>query len=104
MSRRTVVEMTDDLDGGKADETVTFALDNKSYQVDLSRRNAARLRKELERYITAGRITARPTRKRTAPDTDSVAIRKWAESNGSAVNKRGRIPQDIVDRFHEAGY
>jgi hypothetical protein len=104
MARRTVVELTDDVDGGKADETVTFSLDSKSYEVDLSRRNAAKLRKELEPYIEAGRITRRPTRKRSAPDTDSVAVRKWAQSNGIAVNKRGRIPQDIVVKFHEAGY
>jgi nucleoid-associated protein Lsr2 len=104
MSRRTVVELTDDLEGGKADETVTFALDSKSYEIDLSRRNAAKLRKELERYIAAARITGRSTRKWTAQDTDSVAIRKWAEANGIAVNKRGRIPQDIVAMFREAGH
>ena len=40
MAKRTVVVLEDDLDGGPADETVTFALDGVSYEIDLSSSNA----------------------------------------------------------------
>ncbi|MGK9225454.1 Lsr2 dimerization domain-containing protein, partial [Microbacterium barkeri] len=36
-------------------ETVLFALDGKSYEIDLSADNAAEFRAQFERYISAGR-------------------------------------------------
>lgn len=36
--------LIDDLDGGEADETVAFAVDGRSYEVDLSAKSAAKLR------------------------------------------------------------
>ena len=47
VAKRTVVVLEDDLDGGPADETVTFALDGVSYEIDLSSSNAGRLRESL---------------------------------------------------------
>ena len=47
MAQKTVVLLSDDLDGGTADETVTFALDGVSYEIDLSAANAAMLRQAL---------------------------------------------------------
>lgn len=35
MARQETVTLTDDIDGGKADETVTFGLDGASYEIDL---------------------------------------------------------------------
>jgi hypothetical protein len=55
MAKTVIVKLTDDLDGGDADETVHFALDGKSYEVDLSEANAADLRRALEPYIKNGR-------------------------------------------------
>ena len=40
MARRTVVMLTDDLDGSEATETVRFGLDGRDYEVDLSKKNA----------------------------------------------------------------
>ena len=109
MATRTTIELTDDLDGTKADETVRFELDGHAYEVDLRNSNAAKLRQALEAYISAARVVRRSNRPLrpsgpAAGDYDSVAVRKWAESNGIKVNKRGRIPRDVVTRFHEAGY
>jgi len=50
-----VVKLTDDLDGGDADETVRFAVDGKSYEIDLSNANAAAFRDVLKPYIEKGR-------------------------------------------------
>ncbi len=44
MAQRIVVQKTDDIDGSAAPETVTFALDGTTYEIDLSEANAAPLR------------------------------------------------------------
>lgn len=41
MAQITVVVLEDDLDGSAAAETVTFALEGVSYEIDLSTANAA---------------------------------------------------------------
>jgi hypothetical protein len=102
--KRTVIELSDDLDGGKAEETVKFGLDGKSFEVDLNRRNAAKLRKALEPYMSAGRRVARARRASPATASDTAAVRRWAESNGIEVSKRGRIPRDVVAQYEAAGH
>ncbi len=59
MAKTVIVKLTDDLDGGDADETVQFALDGTSYEVDLSAGNAARLREAFKPYVERGRLTNR---------------------------------------------
>ncbi len=44
MAQQVQVVLVDDLDGGKAAETVSFALDGVTYEIDLSAKNAAKLR------------------------------------------------------------
>ena len=66
MSRRTIVQLEDDLSGGAADESVTFALDGRSFEIDLNEKNAEALREALAPYIAAGR-SFRGTRGGCAP-------------------------------------
>ncbi len=40
MAQQKSVTLIDDLDGGKAAETITFGLDGASYEIDLSKKNA----------------------------------------------------------------
>jgi hypothetical protein len=44
---KITVVLEDDLDGGPADETVRFAIDGTSYEIDLSTTNAAAFRQQL---------------------------------------------------------
>jgi nucleoid-associated protein Lsr2 len=37
VAQKVVTELTDDTDGKLADETVTFALDGREYEIDLMR-------------------------------------------------------------------
>ncbi|HLU98671.1 MAG TPA: Lsr2 family protein, partial [Thermobifida alba] len=53
MARKARVLLIDDLDGGEAGQTVSFNLDGRAYEIDLSDANAARLRKALAPFITA---------------------------------------------------
>ncbi|MFC9591533.1 Lsr2 family protein [Streptomyces sp. NPDC056944] len=112
MAQKTVVILTDDLEGGEADETVAFALDGKSYEIDLSTGNADELRKLLEPYLAAGRKTGRVTsagrvrpiasKAAVGSSSDTAAIRAWAKENGFEVNERGRVPADIKAAYEKA--
>lgn len=55
MAQRTQVVFTDDLDGSEAVGTVHFALDGKSYEIDLNEKHAKQLRDSLAKYVEAGR-------------------------------------------------
>ena len=112
MAKKVTVTLVDDFDGeGAADETVEFSLDGVSYEIDLSVKNAQKLRDELKLWIDAGRrVGGRrrgrpgiPGRGRASIDREqSAAIRDWARRNGHKVSTRGRIPAEVIDAFHAA--
>jgi Lsr2 len=116
MAKRVIHQLIDDIDGKAADETVTFALDGTQYEIDLSKKNANKLREVFAPFVNAGTrigrgaITAtrgREGRGRAAGRSDrdqNRAIREWAQAKGHKVSDRGRIRQEIVDLYHaEAG-
>ena len=107
MASRTIVELTDDVDGKPAAETISFGLDGRSYEIDLSEKNAKALRKAFEPWVDAGRRVGgrSTTRTATAASTgvDSKAVRAWAASNGIELSARGRIPADVVQKYVAAG-
>ncbi len=113
MAQKVDVRFVDDLDGSEAAGTVSFALDGRAYEIDLSDDNASRLRDSLATFVAAARRTgtrrargqrsntseapaapARPSREATA------AIRTWARENGHEVSERGRIPKAVVEAYH----
>jgi len=49
------VRFIDDLDGSEASGTIDFGLDGRTYEIDLSEENAAKLRDALAPFIDAGR-------------------------------------------------
>jgi hypothetical protein len=110
MTQRTVVTLEDDLTGGEAHETVSFALDGKAYEIDLSDKNAAALRELLARYVSAARRAGRvnvPAARRgglrhVATEVDPAAVRAWAASNGHEVSPRGRISRAVQEAFKVA--
>lgn len=59
MAKTTIIKLTDDIDGGNAEETVEFSLDGKVYEIDLSRKNANALRKVLQPYVDVARSGGR---------------------------------------------
>ncbi|MFI6761888.1 Lsr2 family protein [Micromonospora sp. NPDC050417] len=112
MVKQVITLLTDDLDGGKADRTVEFGIDGVNYTIDLSEKNAGKLRKALDGYITAGNRIGRTTPEvrgaagrgvaRGASRTDrdqNRAIREWATKNGYDVSERGRIPASVVRAY-----
>lgn len=102
MATRTVIQLIDDLDGSEATETIRFGLDGTEYEIDLAEQNAESLRGALTRFVEAGRKTGGATRRQVttvAPAVDTKAIRLWAAENGIDVNSRGRIKDDVVQRY-----
>lgn len=63
MAKETITRLIDDLDKSDADETVRFGLDGVEYEIDLSAKNAAKLRQLLEPYVTHGTRLSRTDRK-----------------------------------------
>lgn len=106
MAQRVVTVLTDDVDGGPGDETVTFGLDGDFYEIDVSFAHARQLRGDLHRWVQVARTAG--TAPRAAPRqvkvaADPRAVRAWATARGLAFPSKGRIPQDVVDQFHAAG-
>lgn len=104
MAQRIETLLICDLSGDPAAESISFALDNINYSIDLSEENAFHLRSALEPYVTAGRkVTAGV--KTQGPRTDKAvtrAIREWAVANNWELKSRGRIPHEIVEAYHQA--
>jgi Lsr2 len=55
VAQKVTVSLVDDLSGSQADETVSFGLDGKNYEIDLSSKNADKLRGALVDYVGAAR-------------------------------------------------
>ena len=87
MAKTVIVKLIDDIDGGEADETISFALEGRSYEIDVSAENAARLRDALEPFIAKARHRGGPAA-RSAPaetmysklrDDEKARFRAWAD-------------------------
>lgn len=110
MAQRVVTELTDDTNGKPADETVTFGLDGREYEIDLTSKNAAALRKAFDVYVKNGRrVGGRRPRSSGAPrssnpksELDTRAVREWAGKNGFQVSERGRIPGNVLQAYKAA--
>ena len=111
MARKIVHQLVDDIDGTVLEpgegETVLFALDGKSYEVDLTSENAAKLRETLAPYISvarrAGSASSSSTKsRRRGGQTDYGPVRKWAKENGYTVSDRGRVPAAVLEAYEAA--
>lgn len=87
MATRTVVTLVDDVDGGVAEESLSFGLDGVEYEIDLSRTNAAALRDVLAEFVAhAHRTPVRPRRSRSRESSGS--------GSGRAAKVRPRVGTD----------
>ncbi|OLT14332.1 nucleoid-associated protein Lsr2 [Pseudonocardia sp. CNS-139] len=109
MAKQTIVTLVDDLDGGEAEESVEFAVDGKSYEIDLSSANSQKLRDALAPFVAAarragtGRRRSAGTSTRSAVDREqNQAIREWAQQQGMKISERGRIPASVLEAYHQS--
>lgn len=106
-----VLVRTDDTDGSSDAEEVTFGLGDKRYAIDLAPTNREKLEKALQPFIDKAREVkggSRPTvsaRKGTSSGLSKEeldAVRQWARDNGMDVSDRGRVSQEIRDKYATA--
>ena len=109
MAKTTVTSVTDDIDGSANAETLTFGYSGATYEIDLSKKNAAALDKLLKPYIDAARKvsgnnkrSAAKGRIRRSVKLDLGAVRAWATENGFTVAGRGRISADVIEAYNAA--
>lgn len=102
MAKKTIVEWVDDIDGTAASETVTFTIDGSRYEIDLTEKNAEKLRSVMSGWIDASRRSTnhRTRAVRTKEDpAEATKARKWALDNGFDVGPRGRLRTEVLDAY-----
>ena len=121
MAQKVQVLLVDDIDQGEAAETVTFALDGVTYEIDLSEEHASALREAFAPWVgharrvggrgAAGKRTSAPKQAAKAPagggeggggGRDTGEVRTWARENGYTVSDRGPISAEILQAFDDA--
>jgi len=107
VAQRTLIMLIDDTDGTEDANTISFGLDGKLYEIDLTEPNARALRDLLAPYIAAGRRVTSKTKRTPAASTglnrdQAAAIRAWAKLQGLKVSGSGRIPAHVIDQYKAA--
>ena len=106
MAKKTHIELVDDIDGSKADETIAFSIDGAHYEIDLSAENAEKIRAEIGEWAEKGtRVARKKARRASAPapsSEENARIRQWAKDNGYEVGDRGRISAEIRQAYADA--
>jgi hypothetical protein len=125
MAQRII--LVDDIDGTDAEETVTFGIDGKAYEIDLNSEHAKDLRNRFTGYAEKARevkkfpikeagSTGSATKARAGQLPQDGAtyqekqarkkylskVRKWGMDQGLPVNATGRVPQEIQDAYDAA--
>ncbi len=107
MAQHVNVLFVDDLDGGEADGTVSFAMDGTTYEIDLSGQHLEKLREIFAPYVDAARRTgaaAHAPRRASATPSDrehNQAIREWAQAQGLSVSTRGRLSSEVRQAYQD---
>lgn len=105
MATRNVIES--DLSGKTDAATVTFAIGDDWYEVDLTPDEESQLASALETYVKVGRkaVPKGESKPKQVPYTtpeERETIRAWAVENGYELNEYGRIPKQIMAAYDEA--
>lgn len=112
MAKKVTVTLVDDVDGeAPADETVEFGVDGVTYEIDLSSKNAEKLRNQLSTWVeharrVSGRRRGRGVRARVVVGPASIASRVRRSASGHVKRAQcvlaWRIPAEVVDAFNAA--
>jgi hypothetical protein len=115
MAQRVQVLLVCDLHGDEtpAGETVEFALDGATYEIDVCEQHAGELRERLSSYVgvarhaggrgtSSGSARAGRRRRRSSGSGEAARIREWARGQGLPVPERGRIPAELAEKYARA--
>jgi len=105
MVQRTLVTVTDDLDGSSEAETISFAYKGRAFEIDLGEKNLAKFEKALAPFLAAARRPLSGTkivRQRSSSDVHLGDIRAWAHEQGYEIASRGRVAASVVEAYKAA--
>lgn len=106
MATVEVTELTDDLNGDVAHQTLTFSYGGDTYALDLSNLNYGNVSRQIasmeQKYARLVKAARRVTPKRTSTGGEAAQIREWARANGFEVGARGRLHSDILAAYEAA--
>ena len=104
MAQKVTAVLEDDLDGARRMRRCGSG--GAGYEIDLSTKNAAALRRKLAPYIGHARKAGRGQRRRpgrtSASRERSGSMRAWAQAQGITVSAGGRIPAAVVGQYQSA--
>lgn len=106
--RKVETTLVCDITGDPAQETVRFAVRDRAYEIDLSAEALADFEAAVAGFVESARLIGRMTvvvkgggNGRVRVDREQVqAMRRWAKTHGYAVSDRGRLPADVVAKYH----
>ncbi len=90
MAKTVIVKLTDDIEGGDAEETVQFSLDGRPFEIDLNAANAARLRDALKPFVEKARTVGRSRAPRQARSQRAGTLEQTLYSQ-LADDEKGRF-------------
>ena len=117
MVTRTTTSLTDDLDGSRADATVSFVWQGQAYDIDLSQQHAQEFADAIAPYLAVARTSGRGRRRSSAVasgatsgavaaagvgEFDPKAVRAWARDNGVEASARGRLSSALLQQYRDA--
>ncbi|MCZ2261748.1 histone-like nucleoid-structuring protein Lsr2 [Isoptericola sp. QY 916] len=113
MAQRIETTIFSDLSGAEDAEQYTFAVQDSSYEVDLTKDEAAELFRLLDPYVKAGRKTSRRTTHSTPPSRPNRRgtagnpgiygrVKEWGRANGFDVRDRSRPSHALVEAYEKA--
>lgn len=116
MAQKTQVTLIDDVDGSEATQTVTFAFQGVSYEIDLNDDHASALEESFGDWISSARrvsgvrggrsqrsaANGRSGARAASSGRDLNDVRAWLRSQGHQVADRGRISQMLLDDYDKA--
>lgn len=103
----------DDLDGKtEGADTVFFSLQDVFYRLDLAPANLKKLVDFLQPFIDKAEPCEAPKGGKRTPASDDglngygsydpAVVRAWASANGVAVSDKGRVSEDVVNKWRAA--
>lgn len=107
MATKTQTIVTSDLSGKEGAETVTFAVNGKGYQLDLTKEEAQTLYDAFAKYVEVSRphnikVAGKGASRGSKTPSRAAAIRAWAKEQGIEVNERGRVNPEVAAKYDAA--
>jgi hypothetical protein len=111
MAKKMVIQSVCDLcQSSEAAGTFRFGWDLVNYEIDLCQQHAEELSEVMERTVSSARrlgTAARSVQVELPPPhpremVTSLEVRAWAKENGFTVSERGRVPDELFEKYVEA--